>query len=570
MDGLIKKFSFSLFLHFFIFFAQDKSLLCMDNVPDEDIIIADAHKTTITTSTTSSFNGKKRGRPDGELSSTNTNNEIDQSISDVDSIYADLCQKLSIPSGKNILDKNEIDLSGKFGSFPINPNIQTPSINNIRFSHQQDNPSNLICNYINTDFYNALEKEIEYQKREYHVFYHGQPYGVTFYQDVYHFLYAWGQLDKNHPLALRAFIGNTYPQNISDFFIKFEQNANEIYYKDKHKIRLGNAYDDVCFDHDEDIIMQCLPVNLALYAREESSISYLQGNTAIAAGGIEEETRVYSEIIDLFKLLNIPNKFASDLVEIYKKHNLERRTPGKLLQIFIKNEYVNQTSYLSCTGGFPIFNDKLQVPKTSTILSGYIKDPNGLNEFLLNYPMNERLLDTAPVKEDNIFKLDLNKLQARLWLPANALHNANLTKIFRYTIGDLDLEYKKEIAKVFENIIKDRIERIKFGEIRSKKNITTPFSIFDKFVTNKIYEIFNQKINENRLTQQDVVSTANNFDLFYRLYPTLKNGLAMDSLYNETSLIAKNLAISPNPNSQKIALNLYILLFKKDLDLLNQ
>jgi hypothetical protein len=597
-------------------------VFCMQ---DQDITMMEACKNPTTSTTSKSSHRKKRERAEEELSSTNTSTEeLDKKITKkrhlneaennayIDRIYTKVCQKISIPNGQSILNDNIVDVQNASPLdssllFPNNQNVATQSLNHIRFlleNHhcfKNDNYPKIldeasvnkliqkVLGYKSDAFNvikNILKTEKDYQEKGYNVFYHAFPECVIFYQDLYHFLHSWGFLNKNQPLALRAFIKEEQPADIKAFLNLFkpDHTGKFVYYKDEDKYINGEyTYyfmnvrkridTNIPFtDHLKEVSNQCLSVNFSLFGNFTAP-----GETSLEHAGASVNERLIQTdrlsmiLEDLFKQMNIPQKFVTDLINIYKKCGFKDNAHERLLQIFVKNDVVNDVAYLSFAGGTPLIDDTLINKKISEILKLYTSDPTQLNKLLTTYKLLdlfEKPDDDLKTEQTNLI-LNLDLIQARLWLPSKFLYDPNYTKIFRYNLQPTQsFNYKQEMAKVFENIIKDRIEKIKSVEIKHNTSITTPLSAFDEFVT---YELDRDKYIKNELTKPGLEQLLNllinqqeNLNIIDDFILTIENTYSQKDP-DEIEYILQKLLLSFNAPAKQKILALIFSILQKDI-----
>ncbi len=304
--------------------------------------------------------------PSSNLSSAISTNQID---SDVNQIYFNVCKKIGVSNGKSILENNNVDikLDNNVSLFPISPTVKTQSINHIRYilgdkkslvtNNLTENDLNKllngnidawkkqstldnesisqiaeICNDSNMlpkMLKNVLAKEKEYHDKGYRAFYHAHTGGITFYEDLYHFLNTWFFLNKDTPLTLRSFIAEEVPHNITHFLNLVSTNMRS--HQGKYSFPGKYAYCDSnnkeieCdipyLDHMKHIQKQCLSVNLSLFGNNnnlgESTLLFFEGNDS-AELEIATDIYVQNYIDELFKKMNIPDQFTQNLINIYR------------------------------------------------------------------------------------------------------------------------------------------------------------------------------------------------------------------------------------------------------------
>ncbi len=382
---------------------------------------------------------------------------------------------------------------------------------------------------------NVLAKETE-NKDDYFVFYHSCQCGpIVVLFEIYQFLYSWGMMKNNQPLAFRFFDINMEEKkdNVIKNFNILKENTKKIEfigedtylnkYSYKYKDDTGKEYKEkgASVDMIEPFVNFLLSVNLAFfgnYGREvEQTFHYFKEGGSITPIAVDRAQKILQPISERLKIPSFNDKMTRiinefiDLPEVNEKNalgNLVKK--GALFQIFIKKNEVDQVAYWTLDGGFipeytyytkdfellsigmlprspttpeekeKSFKLKLSpfVEKISSLLAMYLNKPDELNERVKVYFQNRH--------QGDAYFLDLDKLQARIWLASPYLYNPEYTKIFRYSLIDKKVfdDLHKKLTKAFDELIKEFIAKKVAGE--KFENLPKAFK---KFIDEKIKDI---------------------------------------------------------------------------------
>ncbi|MFA6535273.1 MAG: metallophosphoesterase, partial [Candidatus Babeliales bacterium] len=412
---------------------------------------------------------------------------------EVERIFSEFKYKFEIQKQKPY--DHDVKLEENPLKYPISADIKTQSLNHIRSFIKKDV---LIKDLIDEAdllpllsrgnaqskkiMENALAHEIAHS-RDYYVFYHAHTGKLALLHDMLKKLYSWGHLNASQPLSLRFINDGEFAKNLSTFLDQSNvivKNASGFYdFFNKDKTPGQTPW----FDHIPNIGAQLLSANLAFFGnknyRGESTFDYFCSSHS------ERELPIPDLLKDIFIKLGIPEYFLDRIEKVIKSYNSQCANTGKLLQIFVKKDAVDDVAYLAFAGGKPV-NQKLfdvcwdeskkRHTKISTLLDMYLNNPTGLQE----------LLARNPVIHDGVshhYNLDIDNLQARLWLPASAMYDPEKIKILRYGTDQNYAKYASELNDIFEEIIKSLIKQKLTGQTAIYQHLSTPMKKLDTEVS---------------------------------------------------------------------------------------
>ncbi len=312
----------------------------------------------------------------------------------------------------------------------------------------------------------------------YYVFYHSQKSGLSIIQDFLSELYGWLNLETPHEQTklLRMFVENEKGYKNIDAFLA------------AHKNDIMNSFPihgTNFFDHLQDVILNLLSANLALFANagytNESSWYYWYANKSIHPPNLNS---VFSRF---FKAFGFNEKFIPALLELN-----ELKSGTTMCQIFIHPDVVDQITYLCWAGGSPLVSiippsmqeldamgsslstkivpdvtpDLLKMQKQ---LEQVIYDPQlkriSVKKYLSVYSTQPERIPWGPVswrKGDNIYFI--NDFQARIYWEYSLLLDPEKVKIITYTSykglqgpqrETAEKLYQQKLSVIVEELIKD-------------------------------------------------------------------------------------------------------------------
>lgn len=335
---------------------------------------------------------------------------------------------------------------------------------------------------------NALANEAKYNK-DYYVFYHGYAGGFkAILHEIYQFLYAWGMMKENQPLALRFFdkdMSQSYPQSIKENFEAFHDLTKRVVINPTTLDPMTKCWycdgksSNPEYGQSVDLIPrfseQLLSVNLALFGnntrQDESSFVYFEKARSISGPVEGEIPEIINKISAQTEIENFKQKI-NGIIETY----IKIPTTGVLLQIFIKKEDIDQVAYWALDGGYTLdmkidgkegsigakFSNLQQFTASiSNLLKLYLSDPLQLHTIISEYKQKIHLKPE--------YLLGIDTLQARIWLASPYLYDPNKTKIIRYSLDNKKVFNKlhDDLTAVFAELIKEFIAKKIKEDIKS-------------------------------------------------------------------------------------------------------
>jgi hypothetical protein len=290
---------------------------------------------------------------------------------------------------------------------------------------------------IESDFFkqllkSILEKEIDFAKKSFRVFYHGQKREFMLLQDIYNGLYE---------IAYKKPIDNFFMLRIpNNDFKKFTCIKDFL----KQFIR-NNLVNQCGFDHLPDISKVLLSVNPSLFGNiynpGECTFCYFIDSKNVDCTNTSD---LITQVFNVFNYQHYLSTYNNDIKELNKLlEQSETTKTGILLQIFIPENLVNQLAYRCISCGRLYYQDNEPEKHSATYdLDIYNKEKtNGWFEWLgfrLGHPKS------------------LGAMQFRLLINQTTLDPNSGIKMYRYYNKTPNIKlYEDKLKKLLANIKAD-------------------------------------------------------------------------------------------------------------------
>lgn len=405
---------------------------------------------------------------------------------EVEEIFSKIKQQLHIDEQ---LGTHDIQPQQNSLQYPIDSSIKTPSLNHIRWHNKsdeldQESIRKLLRSTHQENYLSLVEKALSQEinhNDDYYVFYHAHRGKFAFSHDIYKLFYSWGFLRKDQPLPLR-FVNFDKIISLEDFLQQTDsmvKNNTGVY---EYVDEFGNHQTRYWFDHIPEFRQQLLSTNCVLLGNHkllgESTLGFLAQNHSENGCDLEDILRT------IFVKLHLPEYFLDKIMQASKQYASIDAQCGKLLQIFVKKDVVDHAAYWACAGGKPInqkiidacWNPTLQRHTSiKPLLDMYQNNPQELNKLLGTYQHQGY---------SHVYNLDLDSVQARLYLLCPDLYNPEKTTIFRYGSDPKNyINYLAKLNAIFEEMIRYFIRQKLSGQTLAYQFQHTPLKYLDTLVS---------------------------------------------------------------------------------------